>query len=102
VKVRERSSYEFALVSVAACLELVGPDKKVRSARVVLGGVAYKPWRSRAAEDALLDRPLTPRSIAAAGAAAIQDAQPRRDTTFKVPLTERTVIRALTMIGEGA
>jgi xanthine dehydrogenase YagS FAD-binding subunit len=102
VKVRERASYEFAVVSIAACLELDGPDDTVKSARVVLGGVAYKPWRARAAEDVLLDKPLTPESIAAAGAAAIQGAQPRRDTAFKLPLTERAVIRALTTIGEGA
>jgi xanthine dehydrogenase YagS FAD-binding subunit len=102
LKVRERASFEFAVVSVAACLELAGPDETVRSARVVFGGVAYKPWRARAAEDVLLHKPLTLESITAAGAAAIQGAQPRHDTAFKVPLAARAVIRALTMIGEGA
>lgn len=100
LKIRDRESYEFALVSVAACLELDGPDKVVRSARVALGGVAYTPWRARAAEDALVGKPLTEASVAAAGAAAVQGAQPRRDTGFKVTLAERAVVRALTTIGE--
>jgi xanthine dehydrogenase YagS FAD-binding subunit len=99
LKVRDRESYEFALVSVAACLELAGPDDTVRSARVALGGVAHMPWRARAAEAALVGQPLTEASIAAAGAAAIQGAQPHRDTAFKVPLAERAVVRALATIG---
>jgi xanthine dehydrogenase YagS FAD-binding subunit len=70
--VRERASYEFALVSVAAGLELAGPDHSVRSARVALGGVAPRPWRARAAEDALVGQRLTEESIAAAGAAAVR------------------------------
>jgi xanthine dehydrogenase YagS FAD-binding subunit len=101
-KVRERQSYEFALVSVAASLELEQPSQTVRSARVVLGGVAYKPWRVRAAEEALLDKPLTDSTIAAAGAAAIQGAQPLRDNAIKVPVAECAVVRALTTIGERA
>jgi xanthine dehydrogenase YagS FAD-binding subunit len=100
LKLRDRESYEFALVSVAAALELDGPQKVVRSARVALGGVAYRPWRARAAEDALVGKPLSADSIAAAGAAAVQGAQPRRDTTFKVTLAERAVVRALATIGE--
>jgi len=99
LKLRDRESYEFALVSVAACLELAGPDNTVRSARVVLGGVTYKPWRARSAEDVLVGERLTEESIAAAGAAAVQGAQPRRDNAFKVPLAERAVVRALETIG---
>jgi xanthine dehydrogenase YagS FAD-binding subunit len=102
LKVRERASYEFALVSVATCLELVGPDNTVRSARIALGSVAYKPWRALAAEQELLGKRLSPGSIAAAGAVAIRGAQPRRDNAFKVPLAERAVERALTTIGERA
>jgi len=102
LKVRERGSYEFALVSVAACLELTGANRTVRSARIVLGGVAYKPWRVTAAEDVLLVSPLTPERIARAGAAAIQSAEPRPDNAVKVPLLQRAVIRALTMLGEKA
>jgi xanthine dehydrogenase YagS FAD-binding subunit len=100
LKLRDRESYEFALVSVAACLDLDGPDKMVRAARIALGGVAYTPWRARAAEDALVGKRLTEATIAAAGAAAVQGAQPRRDTGFKVTLAERAVVRALTTIGE--
>jgi len=99
LKVRERESYEFALVSVATCIELAGPDDRVRAARVVLGGVAYKPWRALAAEHALLDKPLTAETIAGAGAAAIREAEPLRDNAFKVPLAERAVVRALTTLG---
>jgi xanthine dehydrogenase YagS FAD-binding subunit len=102
LKVRDRESYEFALVSVAACLELDDSDHSVRSARVALGGVAYKPWRAWAAEDVLVGRPLTPESITAAGVAAVRGAQPRRDNAFKVPLVERAVVRALTTLGERA
>jgi xanthine dehydrogenase YagS FAD-binding subunit len=100
LKLRDRESYEFALVSVAACLELESPEKVVRSARVALGGVAYRPWRAQSAEEALVGEPLTAASIAAAGAAAVQGAQPRRDTAFKVTLAERAVVRALATIGE--
>lgn len=101
LKIRDRASYEFALISVAACLELAGPDNTVRSARIALGGVAYKPWRARAAEQELLDKPLSQQTMAAAGAAAVQGAQPRRDNAFKVPMTERAVARALMTIAEG-
>jgi xanthine dehydrogenase YagS FAD-binding subunit len=96
LKVRDRESYEFALVSVAACLDFDGPDRIVRSARIVLGGVAYTPWRVAAAEDVLVGRPLTAEAIAAAGSAAVRGAQPLRDNAFKVPLAERAVVRALT------
>lgn len=102
LKVRDRESYEFALVSVAACLELDGTEKIVRAARIALGGVAYAPWRARTAEDALVGRPLTEATIAAAGAAVVQGATPRRDTAFKVTLAERAVVRALTTLGERA
>jgi xanthine dehydrogenase YagS FAD-binding subunit len=102
LKVRDREAFEFALVSVAACLELTGRDNSVRSARITLGGVAYRPWRVPAAEEALVGQPLTDHTIAAAGAAAVLGAQPRRDNAFKVPLAERAVVRALTTIGERA
>jgi xanthine dehydrogenase YagS FAD-binding subunit len=98
LKVRERASYEFALVSVAVAVELV--DGIVRSARIALGGVAPKPWRSSAAEAALVGRPFDATSIARAGAAAVEGAQPLRDNAFKIPLTERTVIRALETVGD--
>ncbi len=102
LKVRDRESYEFALVSVAACLELDGPDQIVRSARIALGGVAYKPWRVWTAEEVLVGRSLTAESIAAAGGAAGRGARPLRDNAFKVPLAQRAVVRALTTLGERA
>ena len=100
LKVRNRESYEFALVSVAVCLELREPDRVVRSARIALGGVAYTPWRAAAAENVLVGRSLTAEAIAAAGKAAVQGAQPLRDNAFKVPLAERAVVRALTTLGD--
>jgi xanthine dehydrogenase YagS FAD-binding subunit len=97
LKLRDRESYEFALVSVAAALELA--DGLVRSARIALGGVAPKPWRAQAAERVLIGRPLDDLAAAEAGAAAVRGAQPRRDNAFKVALVERVVIRALAEIG---
>jgi xanthine dehydrogenase YagS FAD-binding subunit len=93
LKVRDRESYEFALVSVAACLELDG--EIVRSARIALGGVGTKPWRARGAEAALAGRPLDADALAAAGAAAVEGARPLRDNRFKVTLAARAVARAL-------
>jgi xanthine dehydrogenase YagS FAD-binding subunit len=98
LKVRERASFEFALVSVAACIELGGADDTVRAARIALGGVAYKPWRAWDAEDALIGKPLTAEHMARAGAAAVVGAQPLRDNAFKVQLVERAVVRALANI----
>jgi xanthine dehydrogenase YagS FAD-binding subunit len=97
LKVRERASYEFALVSAAVAIELA--DGVVKSARIVLGGVAPKPWRAVLAEAALIGRPFDATSIAQAGAAAVADARPLRDNAFKIPLTERTVTRALETVG---
>jgi xanthine dehydrogenase YagS FAD-binding subunit len=102
LKVRERASYEFALVSVAACLDLLGPTNIVRSARVVLGGVAFRPWRAFAAEDILVGRPLTERNVEAAAAEAINGAEPLRDNEFKLQIAEHAVLRALTTLGEEA
>jgi xanthine dehydrogenase YagS FAD-binding subunit len=99
LKVRERASFGFALVSVAAAVELA--DGVVRSARIALGGVAHRPWRARAAEYALLERPLAPESIAAASAAAVQGAAPLPGTRYKVALARRAVGRVLEEIGGG-
>src|SRR5918997_532434 len=99
LKVRERASYEFALVSTAVAIELV--DGTVSSARVALGGVAPKPWRARAAEEGLVRDPLNAAAIAA-GAVAGRGARPLRDNAFKVRLAERAVVRALSEIGVAA
>jgi xanthine dehydrogenase YagS FAD-binding subunit len=93
LKVRDRASYAFALVSVAAALDL--RDGRVHEARIALGGVAHKPWRAREAE-ALL-RGATPGDAAfdAAARASVAGARPYRDTAFPVTLAQRTVARAL-------
>ena len=93
LKVRDRASYAFALVAVAAALELEGG--RVRQARVVLGGVAHKPWRSREAEAALADRPASEESFRRAADAALKDAKPLAHNAYKVELGMRAIVRAL-------
>ncbi|GHO47511.1 FAD binding domain-containing protein [Ktedonospora formicarum] len=96
-KVRDRASYEFALVSAAVALELDGST--VRAARIALGGVGTIPWRVRDAEALLQNAPLARETCAAAAEAALAGAIPQRDNAFKIELTRRTLIRALTMVG---
>lgn len=91
-KVRDRSSYAFALVSVAAALQL--EDGIVRDVRLALGGVATKPWRARRAENALRGKPATPDGFRAAADAELIDARPLRDNAFKIELTRRTIVAA--------
>ena len=97
LKVRDRASYAFALVSVATGLRVV--DGRVADARVTLGGVAHKPWRAEAAERALIGRPLNNETIAVASDAAVVGAIPLRDNAFKVDLARRTVARSLRNAG---
>jgi xanthine dehydrogenase YagS FAD-binding subunit len=92
-KVRGRASFEFALVSVAAALEL--KDGAVREARVALGGVAHKPWRATRAEEALRGAPATRESFARAAAAELEQAEPLRDNGYKVPLAHNTLVATL-------
>ncbi|HEY3815947.1 MAG TPA: xanthine dehydrogenase family protein subunit M [Polyangiaceae bacterium] len=93
LKVRDRASYAFALASVAVALDV--HDGVVRDARVVLGGVATKPWRSREAEQALVGKPTTLETYRSAGAAAVNGAVGRGANDFKIELARRTVVRAL-------
>ena len=93
LKVRDRASYAFALASAAVALDVQGGT--IRSARVALGGIGTKPWRSPAAEHALVGRPATAATFKAASQAALADAHPLRDNKFKVPLARRTLERAL-------
>jgi len=93
LKVRDRASYAFALVAVAAALEL--DRDTIRQARVVLGGVAHKPWRSREAEAALAGKRPSEEIFRQAAEAALQDAQPLAHNAFKVELGKRAVVRAL-------
>jgi xanthine dehydrogenase YagS FAD-binding subunit len=92
-KVRDRASYAFALVSVAAALDLDG--ETVRDVRLALGGVATKPWRAWQAEDALRGRPATEHSFRAAAAAELAAAQPLPGNRFKIELATRTVTAVL-------
>jgi xanthine dehydrogenase YagS FAD-binding subunit len=97
-KVRDRASYAFALISVAAALELEGDT--VKDVRLALGGVAHKPWRAWKAEAALKERRATPESFRAAAEAELADAAPLRDNAFKVELAKRTIVAVLTELME--
>ena len=94
LKLRDRQSYEFALVSVAAALAV--RDGVVAEVRLALGGVGTKPWRARRAEHELVGTPPTPDGFAAAAAAELEGAEVRRDNAFKVQLAQRAIVRALT------
>ena len=100
LKVRDRASYAFALISVAAALDM--SDGSVRDARIVLGGVAHKPWRVRAAERALIGGRLEPGAIDTAAHASVDGSRPYRDNAFKVALAQRAVARALRTAGGSA
>ncbi|HEV2912268.1 MAG TPA: xanthine dehydrogenase family protein subunit M [Pyrinomonadaceae bacterium] len=93
LKVRDRASYAFALVAVAAALELDGGT--IRQARIVMGSVAHKPWRSPEAEAALSARPASEESFRQAAEAALKDARPLAHNAYKVELGKRAIVRAL-------
>jgi xanthine dehydrogenase YagS FAD-binding subunit len=93
LKVRDRASYAFALVSVAAALQMDG--NTVKDARIALGGVAHKPWRSHAAEQVLNGHPLTDANLRTAASAAVADARAQRDNAFKIELAQRAIVRAV-------
>lgn len=93
LKVRDRASYAFAMVSVAAALRIEGGT--VRQARVVLGSVAHKPWRSAEAEAALVGQRADAQSFRAAADAALREARPLAHNAYKVELGQRSVVRAL-------
>ncbi|TWI69908.1 xanthine dehydrogenase YagS FAD-binding subunit [Pseudoduganella lurida] len=92
-KVRDRASYAFALVSVAAAIEI--ENGIVRDVRLALGGVAHKPWRARIAEGMLKGRPALEARFHAAAAAELAHARPLRDNGFKIELATRTVVAVL-------
>ncbi len=99
-KVRERASYAFALVSVAAALD-VGEDGTVRDVRLALGGVAHKPWRATKAEEALRGEPINKANLRAAADIELEDAELLRDNAFKVPLARNVIVRTLLDLAEG-
>lgn len=92
-KVRDRASYAFALVSVAAALTT--ENGAVRDVRLALGGVATHPWRATKAEEALTGRPATEESFRSAAEAELADALPHPDNEFKVELARRTIVAVL-------
>jgi xanthine dehydrogenase YagS FAD-binding subunit len=92
-KIRDRASYEFALVSVAASLATEG--KTITEARIAFGGVATKPWRAYSVEKALKGAAASTETWRAAADAAVAGAAPRRHNRFKVELLRRTLIRTL-------
>src|SRR5436305_7361636 len=92
-KVRDRASFSFAVVSVAAAVDL--DDGIVRDCRLALGGVAHKPWHAALAEGALRGRPAAEESFLAAADAELEQARPLRDNAFKVPLARAVIARTL-------
>jgi xanthine dehydrogenase YagS FAD-binding subunit len=92
-KVRDRASYAFALISVAAALQVEGGQ--VTDVRLALGGVAHKPWRAWKAEEALRGQPATEEAFTAAALAELADAQPLKDNGFKIELARRTIVAVL-------
>lgn len=96
LKVRDRASFAFALAAAAVALDVQAGT--IRDARVALGGVGTKPWRSREAERALIGKPATNPTFRAAANAALAGAKPHKDNAFKVELAKRTLVRALTEV----
>jgi xanthine dehydrogenase YagS FAD-binding subunit len=92
-KVRDRASYAFALVSVAAALDIAGGV--VRDVRIALGGVAHAPWRATRAEATLRGAPATEEMFGRAADAELADAQPLPGNAFKAPLARNTLVRTL-------
>jgi len=99
LKLRDRLSYAFALVSVAAALELDGDT--VKTARLALGGVAHKPWRNTEAEALLQGKPATRESFQAAADLIVAEAKPQAGNAFKVELARRAIVRGLEQAAAG-
>ncbi|SDG04603.1 xanthine dehydrogenase YagS FAD-binding subunit [Lentzea fradiae] len=93
LKLRDRATFEFAVVSVAAAVEL--NERRVRDVRLAFGGIGTTPWRSPEAEEVLRGKDLTADTIARAGRALVRDAKPRHDNEFKVDLVQRALAELL-------
>jgi xanthine dehydrogenase YagS FAD-binding subunit len=98
LKIRDRLSYAFALVSVAAALDL--KDGRIQEARIALGGVAHKPWRDRDAEALLKGEPATRDTFARAADAILRGARGFEHNAFKIELARRTILRALSQAAQ--
>jgi xanthine dehydrogenase YagS FAD-binding subunit len=99
LKIRDRLSYAFALVSVAAALELEGG--RIRDARLALGGVAHKPWRNPEAEAALHGQSVNPDAFTKAAEILLRGAKGFAHNAFKIDLARRAIVRALTQAANG-
>ncbi|HEY2713322.1 MAG TPA: xanthine dehydrogenase family protein subunit M [Chthoniobacterales bacterium] len=100
LKVRDRASYAFALVSVAAALEMDGGT--IKTARLALGGVAHKPWRARKAEQALAGKSPNEQSFRAAAETELANAKGYKYNAFKIELARRAIIQALSTVAKMA
>jgi xanthine dehydrogenase YagS FAD-binding subunit len=100
LKLRDRLSYAFALISVAVALEIEG--NSVRTARIALGGVAPKPWRREEAEALLVGSRVSPDSAARAATALLEGARGHQHNMFKVELAPRAIIRAIMQAAAGS
>ena len=96
LKVRDRASYEFALTSAAVALDVQGG--MIKGARIALGGVGTKPWRSIAAEQALIGASANAQTYRKAADIAMTGAKPNKDNGYKIELAKRTLVRALTTV----
>jgi xanthine dehydrogenase YagS FAD-binding subunit len=97
LKVRDRASYAFAIVSVAAALE-IGADRKISAVRIALGGVAHKPWRAQKAEEQLVGKTADETSFRAAAEAELAAAKGYEHNSFKIELAKRSIVRALSTV----
>jgi xanthine dehydrogenase YagS FAD-binding subunit len=99
LKVRDRTSYAFAVVSVASALEI--DNGAIRNARIALGGVAHKPWRAMPAEQILVGAKPNEQTFRAAAEAALSGAKGYKDNAFKLELAKRSIVRSLTITTAG-
>jgi xanthine dehydrogenase YagS FAD-binding subunit len=97
LKVRDRHSYEFALASAAVALNV--SNGRIEAARVALGGVGTKPWRSVEAEKVLAGAPANEQTYRNAAEAALNGATPYKGNAYKIELAKRTLVRALKTVG---
>lgn len=98
LKIRDRASYAFAVVSVAAALDI--ENDTIQAARLVMGGVAHKPWRATEAEEILVGATPNQEIFEQASVAALRGAQPHQYNAFKIELAKRAIVHALLTVGE--
>ncbi len=97
LKVRDRASYAFALVSVAAALDL-GPGKKINDARIALGGVAHKPWRAHTVEEKVIGQEANEDVFRGAADAELASSKSYKYNSFKIELAKRSIVQALSIV----